>query len=264
MTTKIQAIGRLELQRRMRKILRKFYSEGQIFDVGDISRYTNLLDALGLIAKRYDTDGRVVYVNKYVGHPLFKNDIFRRKIIGFIEKCFKGELNDFNESSTVIRIRSRLNHRWEKSYKNTILKLWKGVPDAYMDEKYRLNPTHEQEERDCIPINSDRNKKEYMQPKNDPDDNVLPGESTQNQFSNTMSDLKVDDSTDEHWGVPPRCEEGHSNSVSFCAPWSLNGGRYVEDTMIYCSSEYLELGSFKETAICKWNKTRKRTKVMYV
>jgi hypothetical protein len=147
----MRALSRESLQERMRKALKEFFGKNQMFDVGDISKTTNLLDALGLIAKKYVGEK---YSNRYIAHPVFKDVLFRTKMIGLLIKTFTG--------NTTQKIAQRINNRYAefKTYKKTILSIWKGICDSYI----KLNPTHEQEDS---ALNKAPEQKEQFSPKNE-------------------------------------------------------------------------------------------------
>lgn len=151
-TKEIRALSREGIQAVMRETLRKYYKEEQVFDVGDISKITNLLDALGLLAKKYCCIGDDRYANRYMANPVLRDNKLRLKVLGLIKLSFEGK--------TVVKIRQRINNRWTKTggYFKTIMSLWRGVPDSFLG----LNPTHEQE--DSL-LNKFKNKKVEVSPK---------------------------------------------------------------------------------------------------
>lgn len=135
-TKDIRALSRESIQKSMRTLSKKYFGKEQVFDVGDISKITNLLDALGLIAKKYCATNGDKYANRYMAHPLLRDNLFRKKVLGLLHRCFSGD-HEF-------KLALRINRRWAKkgSYFKTIMSIWHGVFDHFLS----LIPTHEQEE----------------------------------------------------------------------------------------------------------------------
>lgn len=129
----VKAFSRLSMQKRMQKAFKKFFGEDRVFDVGDISKLTNLLDALGLIAKKYCAINGEKLANRYMLNPVFRDGLFRKQMLGILACSFRGKYT--------FKFAKRLNKRYSTfgNYKTTIMTIWRNVPDSFIG----LTPTHE-------------------------------------------------------------------------------------------------------------------------
>jgi len=115
----------------------KLENKEKVYHVGDISKLTNMIDALGIIQKKGCFSSDKNAPNRYKVNPCFDDDYFRKRFIGLMLLTLKGK--------TSYHFSERINKRYKVSYKKTICEIWKDVPDEYMDGFKTLTPTHEQE-----------------------------------------------------------------------------------------------------------------------
>jgi hypothetical protein len=141
----IISLSRLSLQKRARGFFKDFFGEDRVFDVGDISKITNLLDALGLIAKRYCAINGEKIANGYILNPVFRDPLFRKQMLGILACTFRGQ--------SKFKFAKRLNKRYSAfgSYTKTIRTIWRYVSVSFMG----LTPTHESHQDSGVATKSD-------------------------------------------------------------------------------------------------------------